>query len=220
MIKIDIERRMLTSEGERRLEVDVEIGGKELVCLYGRSGTGKTTLLRLLAGLTTPDRGEIRIGDRVVFDSAAGINLSPQERRVGFMFQDYALFPNMTVDENIRFAQKEQDVTYKLRLMEAFGLSQLRHQKPHKLSGGQKQRVALARALAQRPEVLLLDEPLSALDYELRTELQDEILRAHRLLDATTLMVSHDKSEIKRLSTAVLPITQEKTTAMLNPTFM
>lgn len=220
MIHIDIERKMLTSEGERKLEVEINIPSNQLICLYGKSGSGKTTLLRLLSGLTKPDKGIITIGETVVFDSFKKINLTPQLRKVGFMFQDYALFPNMSVEENIRFAQpakKPRDVQV---LMEVFGLEALHKQRPHQLSGGQKQRVALARALAGKPEVLLLDEPLSAVDYDLRLSLQREIQKAHELLGTTTLLVSHDKDEIKRLANQVLPLTETKTSAFLNPTFL
>jgi molybdate transport system ATP-binding protein len=120
------------------------------------------------------------------------------------MFQDYALFPNMTVEKNIRFAQKVRDDIELEKLLKVFDLHELRQQHPHKLSGGQKQRVALARALASKPNVLLLDEPLSALDWEMRQELQDEIIKAHLLLDSITLLVSHDMHEVEKLASKVL----------------
>ena len=218
MIYIDVERKMHTSEGLRKLEVCVEIPSNELVCLFGRSGSGKTTILRMLAGLFNPDKGIIRIGETTVFDSSKKINLSPQKRNIGFMFQDYALFPNMTVEGNIHYAIEKKDYSMADALIEAFDLDNLRKQKPEKLSGGQKQRVALARALARKPDVLLLDEPLSALDYEMRLSLQDEITKAHQLLHATTLMVSHDKEEIKRLATGILRIDNMKIDSLINPT--
>ncbi len=210
---------MHTSEGPRKLEVCVEIPSNELVCLFGRSGSGKTTLLRMLAGLFNPDKGIIRIGETTVFDSSKKINLPPQKRNIGFMFQDYALFPNMTVEGNIHFGITGKDYSMADSLIETFDLDRLRKQKPERLSGGQKQRVALARALVRRPDVLLLDEPLSALDFEMRHSLQDEIAKAHHLLQATTLMVSHDKEEIKRLATQILPFDNLKTYKLLSPTF-
>ena len=218
MIFIDVERKMHTSEGPRKLEVCLEIPTNELVCLFGRSGSGKTTLLRMVAGLFQPDKGIIRIGKTTVFDSYKKVNLPPQKRNVGFMFQDYALFPNMTVEGNIHFALDKKDYSMADALMEAFDLDNLRRQKPGKLSGGQKQRVALARALVRQPEVLLLDEPLSALDYEMRLALQDEIAKAHHLIQATTLMVSHDKDEIRRLATGIVQIDNVKIESVATPT--
>jgi molybdate transport system ATP-binding protein len=204
MICIDIEKEMQTSEGRNFLRVKTTIEPQELLCLFGHSGAGKSTLLRILTGLTKPDKGKITFGDEVWFDSSKKINLSPQKRNVGFMFQDYALFPNMTVEKNIRFAQKQRDDIELEKLLKVFDLQELRHQHPHKLSGGQKQRVALARALASKPNVLLLDEPLSALDWEMRQELQDEIIKAHLLLDSITLLVSHDMHEVEKLASKVL----------------
>jgi molybdate transport system ATP-binding protein len=129
---------------------------------------------------------------------------------VGFMFQDYALFPNMSVESNIRFAQKEKDQSKVDELLELFDIQSLKCQKPNQLSGGQKQRVALARALAGKPDVLMLDEPLSALDFEMRLALQNEIRKAHCLLHTTTLMVSHDVHEVISLASAVIFIKNGK----------
>lgn len=212
MIHIDVEKTMLTSDGNRVLSVDVDIPEKSLTCISGFSGVGKTTLIRMIAGLVRPDNGMIRIGDQTLFDSNLKINLSPQARNIGFMFQDYALFPNMNVEQNIAFAQSRasKDTSLIYSLIETFGLEALSKQKVTKLSGGQKQRVALARALASRPRVLLLDEPLSAIDSEMRISLQDEILKAHQLFDATTLLISHDKDEIARMAIHILTITKEK----------
>lgn len=201
---VHIEREMLTSEGKNLLKVDLEIAENELLCLFGHSGAGKTTLLRILAGLFNPDRGFISFNGQVWYDSAKKINLSPQQRNVGYMFQDYALFPNMTVCKNIEFAQRTRNAEEVDTLLSHFGLEALQKQYPAKLSGGQKQRVALARALAAKPNLLLLDEPLSALDYEMRLNLQEEILKAHELLNSVTLLVSHDKDEVRKLATSVI----------------
>ena len=203
-LEINIEKSMLTSEGKANLKINIEISSNELLCLFGHSGAGKTTLLRILAGLLKPEKGRIVLGDEVWFDSDKKINLSPQQRNVGFMFQDYALFPNMSVRKNIEFAQKEKNKEDVDNLLSHFGLEALQKQYPAKLSGGQKQRVALARALAAKPDLLLLDEPLSALDYEMRLNLQDEILKAHELSNSVTLLVSHDKDEVRKLSNSVL----------------
>jgi molybdate transport system ATP-binding protein len=207
---------MLTSDGKRKLVLDIQIPDKELIALYGKSGAGKTTLLRMIAGLLKPDKGIIQIDGKVVFDSSRNIHVSPQKRNIGFMFQDYALFPNMNVEENIRFAQKK-DKTFVNRLIETFELDALRKQKPDKLSGGQRQRVALARSLARKPELLLLDEPLSSLDEEMRFSLQSEILKAHRMFDFTTLMVSHDREEIKLMATHILRIGTNKINTLQLP---
>ena len=206
MLKIDIQRAMLTSEGKTNLEVSTEIQDNELLCLFGHSGSGKTTLLRILAGLTKPDKGRIVFNDTVWFDSDKKINISPQQRNVGYMFQDYALFPNMTVEKNISFAQKEKNKEDVDKLMELFDLEVLKNQHPAKLSGGQKQRVALARALAAKPNVLLLDEPLSALDFDMRLALQHEIRKAHELLNTVTCLVSHDLQEVFHLASSVILI--------------
>jgi len=204
MLKIDIQRAMLTSEGKSNLEVCTEIQDNELLCLFGHSGAGKTTLLRILAGLTKPDKGKIIYNDLVWYDSDRKINVSPQERNIGYMFQDYALFPNMTVEKNIRFAQKEKNMEEVNKLLTLFDLMNLKNQHPGNLSGGQKQRVALARVLAAKPDLLLLDEPLSALDFDMRKSLQQEIQKAHDLMKAITLMVSHDHQEVIQLATSVL----------------
>ncbi len=206
MLKIDIQKTMLSAEGKTSLQVCSEIQENELLCLFGHSGAGKTTLLRILAGLTKPDKGRIVFNDTVWFDSEKKINLPPQQRNVGYMFQDYALFPNMTVEKNISFGQKEKNKEEVDKLLELFDLDILRNQYPEKLSGGQKQRVALARALAAKPNVLLLDEPLSALDFDMRLALQHEIRKAHELLNTVTVMVSHDLQEVFHLASSVITL--------------
>lgn len=205
MIYIDIEYRILTSEGSRILSVKTELPENQLICISGPSGIGKTTLLRMIAGLTKPDRGIIQVGDRIFYDSLNNINLSPQKRNISFMFQDYALFPNMTVEENISFAQnKVKDKAWVDTLIKSYGLDALRNQKPDKLSGGQKQRTALARTLAKKADLLLLDEPLSSVDSTMRIKLQNEILKAHAVFGSTTLVVSHDQDEVNKMAQCVL----------------
>lgn len=206
LIHIDVEKLMHTANGPMNLKIQTDICFGELVALFGSSGAGKTTLLRILSGLMSPDKGIVSFGEKVWFDSEKKINMPPQLRNIGFMFQDYALFPNMTVEQNIQFAQTVKDEKAASELISIFGLNELRNRKPGKLSGGQKQRVALARALARKPQLLLLDEPLSALDAEMRVTLQNEILQAHELLGATTIMVSHDLNEVFRLASQVISI--------------
>jgi molybdate transport system ATP-binding protein len=204
VIFIDVEKRMHTADGPMNLKVQASIQSGELVALFGQSGTGKTTLLRILAGLINPDHGIVKFGSTIWFDSEKQINVVPQSRNISLMFQDFALFPNMTVEQNIRFAQPEKNEASVSELLGIFGLAEFRSRKPGSLSGGQKQRVALARALARKPQLLLLDEPLSALDAEMRNTLQNEIAQAHQLLGVTTLMVSHDLNEVFRLATQVI----------------
>ncbi|MFY9152446.1 MAG: ATP-binding cassette domain-containing protein [Prolixibacteraceae bacterium] len=217
LILIDVEKMMQTAQGPMKLAIKTAVSLGELVALFGESGAGKTTALRILAGLVTPDKGLIRFGDEVWFDSEKRINVSPQNRNLSFMFQDYALFPNMTVEQNIHFAQPERDPSAASELLAVFGLSEFRKRKPLGLSGGQKQRVALARALARKPKLLLLDEPLSALDAEMRHQLQDAIVQAHQLTGITTILVSHDLNEVFRLATQVLCIENGVITRSGNP---
>jgi len=217
VISIDIKKQMLTTNGPMNLMVQTTIPMGELVALFGESGAGKTTLLRILAGLLSPDKGLIKFGDAIWFDSEKKINIPPQIRNISLMFQDYALFPNMTVEQNIQFAQPLKDQQKVLELIELLGLTELSKRKPANLSGGQKQRVALARALARNPQLLLLDEPLSALDAGMRSALQDEIAKAHQLLGITTLMVSHDLGEVFRLASRVLYIENGQITRIGKP---
>lgn len=206
IIVIDIQKKMLTAGGPMDLVVQTKVLPGGLVAVFGESGAGKTTLLRILAGLTNPDKGIIRFGNTVWFDSAKKINVPPQQRNISLMFQDYALFPNMTIEKNIQFAQPENNPSEVSDLLNLFGLHELRKRKPSGLSGGQKQRVALARALARKPQLLLLDEPLSALDAEMRNALQNEIAKVHQLLGITIFLVSHDLNEIFKLANHVISL--------------
>ncbi len=207
MIYIDINKTLHGSQGEMDLDVNLSIKENEFVALSGESGSGKTTLLRILAGLEEAE-GEIKIGDTTWLDSKT--NLPPQKREIGFVFQDYALFPNMSVEENLLFVKKDKNLAK--HLLEITELNDLKKRLPSTLSGGQKQRVSLCRALMNRPKLLLMDEPLSALDPQMRTKLQSEILTLHKEFGTTTIMVSHDPSEIYRLSSRVLVLKQGKIT--------
>ncbi len=216
-IELNISKKLCTSSGEFILKADLAIKGNELVAFFGPSGVGKTTLLRIIAGLTDADEGYLKVDGRTWFDSVSRINLSPQKRKVGFVFQNYALFPNMSVLENIRFAQSKQDKKYLCELLEILGLEKLKNRKPAMLSGGQQQRVALARALARKPDILLLDEPLSALDQEMRTVLQNEIMQVHNRWNITSILVSHDLPEVFRLCSRVIVLKNGKVTGDGNP---
>jgi len=212
MIELDIRKKLLGTLGEFTLDVKLHIEQGEFVTLFGESGAGKTTLLRCLAGLADPDAGYIRVHGATWFERQGfdrQIKLPVQQRRVGYMFQDYALFPNMSVRGNLEFAlRKGANRRRVAELIELMALGELQHRKPNSLSGGQQQRVALARALAAEPQLLLLDEPFSALDHATKLRLQDEVLCMQRHYGLTTIMVSHDVSEVYRLSKRVLILEQ------------
>ena len=211
MIELNFNKKLTAATGEMLLEVNTSIEKGSLVTLYGKSGAGKTSILRILGGLTNPDAGTIKVNDTLWFDKKQNFQLKPQKRNVGFVFQDYALFPNMTVNENLEFAlEKNQSKKIISELIEIIELGELQNRKPTTLSGGQKQRVALARALVKKPSILMLDEPLSALDYEIRFKLQQYILQVHQEYNLTTILISHDISEILRMSNHVIELDNGK----------
>ena len=209
MIEVDITKKLFSAQGEFTLELKLNIKRGEFISLFGQSGAGKTTLLRCLAGLEKPDAGLIKVNGVTWFDSQSGVMLKAQLRHAGYMFQDYALFPNMSIRGNLEFALRPNARRDRVtELIELMGLGDLQQRKPDTLSGGQKQRVALARALAAEPDMLLLDEPFSALDHATRVRLQDEVMRLQRHFGLTTVMVSHDISEVYKLSQRVMVIEQ------------
>jgi molybdate transport system ATP-binding protein len=201
MLNINITKMLHGSAGEMKLQVNTNIKEHDFVAVSGASGSGKTTFLRILAGLEDAS-GEIEVFGKSWLN--AKNSLPPQKRGLGFVFQDYALFPNMSVEENLLFASKDKELAK--HLLALTELSELKAQLPNRLSGGQKQRVALCRAFMKRPELLLMDEPLSALDPLMRTKLQHDILTLHKEFGTTTIMVSHDPSEIYRLANRVIEL--------------
>ncbi len=201
MIEIDIEKKF--PQIELRVKLDVENGS--FVAVSGNSGSGKTTLLRILSGLEEA-RGVIRVDEDTWLDNKT--YKAPQLREIGFVFQDYALFPNMTVEENLLYVKKDKSLAKEL--LEIVELSEFKDRYPQNLSGGQKQRVALARAMMSRPKILILDEPLSALDSSMRKKLQDEILILHKKFNTTSFLVSHDVSEIYRMCDRVVVLDSGK----------
>jgi len=211
MIKLNFTKKLFGPEGEFDLIINEEMAKEKLSILFGKSGAGKSTILRILAGLTKPDSGEIIVDGEIWFSSAKKIDLPPQKRSIGFVFQDYALFPNMSVMENLLYAlESKKDKKLVDEILELTELASLKDLKPQFLSGGQQQRVALARALVRRPKILLLDEPLSALDFAMRAKLQEEILNIQNRLKTTTLLVSHDISEVYKLGDFVYELSDGK----------
>lgn len=170
------------------LSVDLAIGA-ETLALVGPSGAGKTTVLRAIAGLLRPSRGRVALGGERWFDRDARVDVAPERRTVGYVFQDYALFPHLTVEQNVRFAEAGPDVR---GLLERFGVAHLAGERPGAISGGERQRVALARALARSPSVLLLDEPLAALDTRTRAQVRGELQTLLPELGLPTVLVTHD----------------------------
>lgn len=218
MIRISIRKNLKDAVGEMPLDVSLEVPEGALVSLFGPSGSGKTSILRMIAGLLTPDQGKLSVDDNVWFDSANRKNISSRNRSIGFLFQDYALFPNMSVKQNLAYALKKgQSKTDVDELVDLTELGQLVDRMPETLSGGQKQRVALARALVQKPKLLLLDEPLSALDMKTRRRLQRLILDIHSKLNLTILLVSHDISEVIRMTENVYMLERGKIVSQGSP---
>ncbi len=198
---VDIEKKL----GNFSLGVKLE-AGEETLALLGASGCGKSLTLKCIAGIEKPDRGKIVVDGVTLFDSEKRINLSPQKRRTGLMFQNYALFPNMTVLENILAGargEKKQGRERARSILERFGLQDHAGHYPHQLSGGQQQRVALGRILISEPKILLLDEPFSALDGHLRLQLEQELRQVLRSFGKTAVLVSHEKDELFRMSDSI-----------------
>lgn len=198
MVRQGFSARVKKSYAERgrqfSLEVDLSLPPGSFTALMGPSGAGKTTLLRLLAGLEKPDAGKIEAGEMTWSGGASFVR--PQDRQVGYVFQDYALFPHMTVKDNIYYGfRKGPDKSWYEQLISVFRIGNLAGDKPASLSGGQRQRVALARALAGKPPLMLLDEPMAALDFSLRNEIRSELRQIISLLNTTVVMATHDLLE-------------------------
>ena len=206
MIELNCKKSLNGANGKFELDVNLNVKKGEFIALYGKSGSGKTTLLRLIAGFETPDSGAIKAGGKTLFE---GKNFAPpQSRNIGFLFQDYALFPNMNVMKNLLFANNDLNLAHKL--LDLVEMSSLENAAISQLSGGQKQRAALARALMRKPEILLLDEPLSALDNAMREKLQDYLAKIHAEFNMTTVLVSHDVAEIYKLASKVFVLENGK----------
>lgn len=205
-LSFHITKQFATSRRRLEFSFEAQVRNNEFIAVVGKTGAGKTTLLRMLCGLLKPDSGFIKYGESVWYDGKKGINLPPRKRGVGMVFQDYGLFPNMTVRENILFAAGRKNKTDVDNLMSIAGLDFFADMYPVNLSGGQKQRVALIRTIVNRPRVLLLDEPLAALDQDTRINLQKELLSIHNRYGVTSIMVTHELSEVFLLANRVMKI--------------
>src|SRR5215475_8914432 len=204
MLEVTFKKR-LESDQSGSFALDVSFTADAgITILFGQSGAGKTTTLRAIAGIVLPDCGRIRVGDRVYFDSDTGTNLTIQKRRIGYVFQDYALFPHMTAEQNVAYGIKENGSGNLARLEQAramltlFKIDHVRGRYPQNMSGGEQQRTALARALASDPAIVLLDEPLSAVDVETRALLVDEIMMAQERARVPFIYVTHNTKEATR----------------------
>lgn len=205
---MSVEVTTVYQAGEFRLDIGIRSDAKRIGIL-GASGTGKSMTLKMIAGILQPDRGRIVVDSRVLFDSQSKTNLKPQERKVGYLFQNYALFPSMTAEQNIGAGipkKQEGRAETIASLIRRFGLEGLENHYPAQLSGGQQQRVALARILAVSPDVILLDEPFSALDIHLRDQMNRELLMQLEDYPGTVFMVSHSRDEIYRFSEEIVII--------------
>lgn len=205
---IDVDIQLAVADGKRRFELDVCFASDEqVIALYGPSGSGKSLTLQAMAGLLQPAAGHVRIGERTLFDRAAGIDLAAPERRIGYLFQSYALFPHLSVRDNVGFgltnwrrglrADESRRVD---ELLHNFGIAEMGDSRPGTLSGGQQQRVALARALACEPHALLLDEPFAALNPMLRQSLRDELAQVRARWNIPVVMVTHDIDDVLALA--------------------
>ncbi|MDM0113843.1 ATP-binding cassette domain-containing protein [Variovorax sp. J22R133] len=209
---LDVALQLTLRSPDRSFNLDVSFRAQSHRCaLMGPSGSGKSTVLQAIAGLAHSAHGHVRVGAHTLLDTAQGIDLPARERRIGVVFQDYALFPHMTVEQNLQFGVKrlgrrmDADQTRRVdALLEQFDLTSLRGGLPRNMSGGQRQRVALARALATEPQLLLLDEPLSALDAPLRMRLRRELAEMLERVKVPTLLVTHDPQDVESLAQEVI----------------
>ncbi|TDJ87558.1 ATP-binding cassette domain-containing protein [Campylobacter volucris] len=212
MLKIDICKIFKNKHNDFKLQAKFEIQQGEFLAIFGKSGSGKTTLLRVIAGFEKA-LGFCEFNNEIFFNQKQFLSI--QKRNIGFLFQDYALFENMNVEQNLLFAKNDQK--FANELLELLNLNS--HRKNHilELSGGQKQRVALARALMRKPKLLLLDEPFSALDNEIKLNLHDYLLNIHKIYNITTILITHDVSEAYKLANKVIILDQGQIIKQGNP---
>ena len=201
MLKCNIEKKL----NHFVLNVDFTVEN-EILCIMGESGSGKTSILNSIAGLLTPDKGDIVLDDNILFSDK--INLKPQERNIGYVFQDYALFPNMSVKDNIFFMNPDKD--YANSLIEKLGIEYLLENFPNTLSGGEKQKVSIVRALANKPRLLLMDEPFSSIDEKFKNKFYEELIEIKKSLDVPIMLVTHNRHEAEILADRLIFIDKGK----------
>ncbi|MCQ1529202.1 ATP-binding cassette domain-containing protein [Lutispora saccharofermentans] len=194
------------------IDIDISFEGGILV-IQGESGAGKTTLLDCIAGLKNPDRGSISIEDRFLYSSEKNINLPVKDRNIGYLFQSYALFPHMSVMDNVLYglkSRKIKDFSYAEKVLDSFGIHHIKDKLPSNISGGEKQRTALARAIATRPALLLLDEPFSALDRDTKASVYEEFVNFKENFHMDTILITHDEKEAKLLGDRIIHLKDGK----------
>jgi molybdate transport system ATP-binding protein len=225
LIQVGVKKR-LTAQG-RVFDLEVDFAASsERVVLFGPSGSGKTLTLQILAGLVTPDAGRIVVDDRVLFDQVKGVNVPARHRAIGYVPQDYALFPHVNVADNVGFGLSKrwpwglapEDRRRVAKLLEIFELTEMRQALPHDLSGGQRQRVALARALSRRPSLLLLDEPFSSLDAMLRAKMRQELLKIKERFSIPVVLITHDPEDVAALAETVVVYDHGRVSQIFSPT--
>ena len=219
-LQVAVRRSVASESGVFELDVSFSLANG-ITILFGASGAGKTTLLDAIAGLATPDAGRVAVGGRVLFDSRGRINLPPKNRRIGYVFQDLALFPHLSVESNVGYGlagvdSQERELRIG-RALEALGIADLRKRRPALLSGGERQRAALARALVTAPSLLLLDEPLAALDLPVRMKIADDLRRSIQNLPIPVLYVTHSRDEVFMLGERLLVLERGKVISQGTP---
>lgn len=214
-MSVDLHLQKQLRAADRVFSLDIALASdSQRIVLYGPSGSGKSLTLKAIAGLMRPDSGHIRIQGRTLFDSTQGIDVRVQERNVAYLFQDYALFPHLTVAQNIAFGLARGSVNLRRpaehpavrQWLQAFELDTIAHSRPSQISGGQRQRVALARALVAEPDMLLLDEPFSALDLSLRQRMRAELAELQTRLQVPMLLITHDPADVEALGQTVFEL--------------
>lgn len=204
MLDVDIQKKLEFFELDIKFTV-----GNILLAIQGMSGSGKTTILNCISGIKTADKGHIRLNNRILFSSNDNINMKIKDRNVGYVFQNYALFPHMTVRENILFGVDKKNINYEKELSYISDMMKIRHlmdKYPSEISGGEKQRVAFARAMITRPDILLLDEPFSALDEDLKEDIYKDLLNIKKSQNIPIILITHNKNEAKILADKIIYI--------------
>lgn len=204
MLDVDIQKKLEFFELDIKFTV-----GNGLLAIQGMSGSGKTTILNCISGIKTADKGHIRLNNRILFSSNDNVNMKIKDRNVGYVFQNYALFPHMTVRENILFGVDKKNINYEKELSYISDMMKIRHlmdKYPSEISGGEKQRVAFARAMIIRPDILLLDEPFSALDEDLKEDIYIDLLNIKKSQNIPIILITHNKNEAKILADKIIYI--------------